>query len=134
MSPNDDPTYYSSVANGLCLPNNVTLCITPEIQNNSQYFRVSVYNKTAAASTSLSSLTTAYAFGIYITIPIVNLKGNGFSSKVHQLRPNSEVLSKAYNVNVTLTQQSITFTTPRYKAADDSTTVNTYSYLEDRAY
>lgn len=31
MSPNEDPSYYSSVANGYCLPDNITLLLTPEI-------------------------------------------------------------------------------------------------------
>lgn len=134
MSPNDDPSYYTSVTNGYCLPDNINLLLTPEVQNNSQYFRLSIYNKTAAASSTMTGLTGTYALGIYLTIPIVNLQGNGFSSKVHQLRPNSESISKTYSVNVTLTQQAITFTTPRYKTEDPKTTLTTYNYLEDRAY
>lgn len=134
MSPNDDPSYYSSITNGYCLPENITLFLTPEVQNNSQYFRLSIYNKTAAASSSMTGLTGTFALGIYLTIPIINLEANGFSSKVHQLRPNSEAITRTYSINVTLTQQAITFTTPRYKTEDPKTTIATYNYLENRPY
>ena len=53
---------------------------------------------------------------------------------MHQLRPNSETLTRAYNVNVTLTRQTITFTNPNYTYGNytygqNSTTVSNYNYL-----
>lgn len=134
MSPNDDPSYYSSLPNGYCLPVNLTLNLTAELFNGSQYFRVSVFNRTAAGSTLLQSITSGFALGIYMTVPIINLENNSFAYQVHQLRPNAEVLSRAYNVNVTLTRQAITFTTPNYTYGQNSTTVSTYNYLENRFY
>lgn len=79
MSPNDDPSYYTSVTNGFCLPSTLNLSLTSNIFNNSQFFKVSVYNKTAAASTLLQTLTTAYPLGVYMSIPIVNLQGQNFA-------------------------------------------------------
>lgn len=134
MSSNEDPTYFSSVINGFCIPYNVSLNLTSEILNNYQYFRVSVYNKTATASTLLQTLTSSYAFGLYMSVPVVNMQNNNYSYIVQQIRPNSEVLTKAYNVNITLTRQSIAFTTPNYTANQNGTTFSTYNYLEDRAY
>jgi hypothetical protein len=134
MSPNDDPSYYTSVTNGFCLPLNLTMNLTSNILNNSQFFRVSLFNRTASGSSSLQSLTSTFVLGIYMTVPVINLRNNSFSYQVQQIRPNSEVLSRAYSVNVTLTQQAITFTTPNYTINQNSTTISTYNYLEDRAY
>lgn len=114
MNPNDDPSYYTSVTNGFCLPSSVNLNLTSNILNNTQYFKVSVYNKTTAAATLLQTLTTAYPLGVYMSIPIVNLQNQTFANEIQQIRPNSETLTKAYEVNLTLTRQKIIFTAPNY--------------------
>ena len=114
MSPNEDPSYYTSVTNGFCLPSNLSLNLTSSIFNNSQFFKVSVYNKTASASSLLQTLTTTFPLGIYMSIPIVNLQNQNFAYEVQQIRPNSETLLRAYEVNVTLTRQRIVFDNPDY--------------------
>lgn len=135
MSPNDDPSYYASVTNGFCLPSNLTLNLTSNILNNTQYFKISVYNKTTTASTLLQSLTTSYPLGVYMSIPIINLQNQTFASEIQQIRPNSETITRTYEVNLTLTRQKIIFTAPNYTLNQLSTSsIETYNYLEDRAY
>lgn len=89
MNANDDPSYFSSVTNGFCLPYNVKLNLTSNIIDNMQFFKVSVYNNTASGSATLTTLTTSYPLGVYMTIPVINLANKTFDYKVQQIRPNT---------------------------------------------
>ncbi len=134
MNPNDDPSYFSSLTNGFCLPYNLSLNLTSNVIDNMQFFKVSVYNKTAASSTTLSTLTTLFPLGVYMTVPVINLANKAFAYKVQQIRPNTEVITRAYEVNITLTRQKIIYTTPNYTINQNSTESETYNYIENRAY
>ncbi len=89
MSPNDDPSYFSSITNGFCLPKNIRLNLTSNTINNTQYFKFSIYNNTVAGSALLTTLTTSYPLGVYMTIPVINLANKEFGYKVQQIRPNT---------------------------------------------
>lgn len=126
ISANMDPSYYSSISNAFCLPPTFNLNLTSNIKNNSQYFKISIYNKTTSTST-LQSLVTSFPLGIFMTIPVIDLSNKKFTYKVQSIRQNSDALTsgtvKSYEANLTLTQQQVTFTSPNYTLNQNGTTI-----------
>jgi hypothetical protein len=82
----------------------------------------------------LDSLVTSHVIGMYMTIPKIDQKRKKIYYSVEQIKPNTETLTKAYDVNLTLTKQKVTFTSPNYTINQNSSVIETYNYLENRNY
>lgn len=109
--------------NGFCLPPNITLKLAPERQNNSHYFRFTIYPINATGNTVLDTLMTKNVLGMYMTIPRIDQKKKKIIYSVEQIKPNTEILTRAYDVNVTLTKQKVTFTSPNYTIGQTSSVI-----------
>ena len=58
-----------------------------------------------------------------MTIPVIDQKKKKIYYSVQQIKPNTETLTKANDVNVTLTKQKVTFTSPNYTLNQNSSVI-----------
>lgn len=72
---NTDYSFLVGVTNGYCVPSNVTLQLSSIWSNPLQYFRIRIYNRTSASSSTnaLSSLVNSYQVGLFMTVPVINV-------------------------------------------------------------
>lgn len=107
-----DPSYFTNLQNAFCVPDGVNLSLSG-VGNSTyrQYFKISIYNKTNATTSSgnLSYLVGNYTIQVMIPIPLPNPKSKSFSYSMYPIRMSNDAKTSTYAYNITLSKLKLTF-------------------------